>query len=124
MEVVSVATKSITSIRKKVKKIKLNGLDETGKKYIEYFKNKLILEQKSPNTIHNYIFALKQFFLIFDSKINQQKLQKYKNYLIENFSIRTIRIRIVAINEFLKSIKKYEWLLKNIKLQKSHFWKM
>lgn len=112
---------SLTTIRREVTKIKLDGLDGTAKQYIEDFEKHLILRQKSPNTTNGYIFTLKQYFLKFGSKITQKKLQEYKLFLIENFKAKTVSNRIVAINEFLKIIGKRDWALEQVKYQKSTF---
>lgn len=112
---------SLTTIRREVTKIKLDGLDGTAKQYIEDFEKHLILKQKSPNTTNGYIFTLKQYFLKFGSKITQKKLQDYKTFLLENHKAKTVSNRIVAINEFLKFIGKRDWALEQVKYQKRTF---
>lgn len=52
----------ITTIRREVKKVSFDGLDEAAESYIKNFEKKLILDQKSPNTINGYLFTLKSFF--------------------------------------------------------------
>lgn len=111
----------ITTIRREVKKISFDGLDEAAESYIKNFEKKLILDQKSPNTINGYLFTLKSFFLMFGSKVTQNKLQDYKAWLLENFKSKTVSHRITAINYFLESIDKHKWKLKNIKIQKKTF---
>lgn len=115
------SAKRITTIRKFVTKIKFNGLDETAEEYIKNFEKKLILMQKSPNTINTYLFSLKQFFLLFGCNITQKKLLNYKHYLLENYKAKTASLRISAINEFLKTIGKKNWEIENVKLQKKSF---
>lgn len=111
----------ITTIRREVKKLSFDGLDEAAESYIKNFEKKLILDQKSPNTINGYLFTLKSFFLMFGSKVTQNKLQDYKAWLLENFKSKTVSHRITAINYFLESIDKHKWKLKNIKIQKKTF---
>lgn len=111
----------ITTIRREVKKVSFDGLDEAAESYIKNFEKKLILDQKSPNTINGYLFTLKSFFLMFGSKVTQNKLQDYKAWLLENFKSKTVSHRITAINYFLESIDKHKWKLKNIKIQKKTF---
>lgn len=108
-------------IGRKIVKIKLDGLDEVSEQYIKDFEKKLILKQKSPNTISSYIFSLKRLFLKCGSKITQKKLQEYKIYLQENFKTKTVALRLGAINEFLKSIGKKDWELELPKFQRSTF---
>lgn len=111
----------ITTIRREIRKVKIDGLDEVAESYIKNFEKKLILDQKSPNTINGYLFTLKSFFIMFGSKITSNKIQDYKTYLLENFKSKTVSHRITAINYFLESIDKHKWKLKNIKIQKKTF---
>lgn len=111
----------IVSINREVIKIKLDGLDDTAEQYIENFEKQLILKQKSPNTTNSYIFALKQYFLKFGSKITQKKLQEYKLFLLKNYKAKTASNRIASINEFLKFIGKRDWELEQVKYQKKTF---
>ena len=62
-----------TTIGRKIAPIKLDGLDSTAKQYIKDFESKLILKQKSPNTISSYLFSIKRYFLKSGSKITQKK---------------------------------------------------
>lgn len=111
----------ITTIRREIRKVKFDGLDEVAESYIKNFEKKLILDQKSPNTINGYLFTLKSFFIMFGSKVTSNKLQDYKTYLLENFKSKTVSQRITAINYFLESIDKHKWKLKNVKIQKKTF---
>lgn len=110
-----------TAIVRKIAPIKLDGLDSTVKQYIKNFESKLILKQKSPNTINSYLFSIKRYFLKSGSKITQKKLQEYKLYLIENFKTKTVALRLGALNEFLKFIGKRDWELEQPKYQRSTF---
>ena len=113
--------RSITRIQYRSNKIKVDELDKEAEQYLKDFEKRLISKNKSPNTINTYIFTLKQFFLLFGSKITQKKLQEYKQYLQENFKAKTASLRISAINEFLKFIGKKDWELENVKIQKKTF---
>lgn len=115
------AIRSITRIQYRSNKIKVNELDTEAEQYLRDFEKRLISKNKSPNTINIYIFTLKQFFLLFGSKITQKKLKEYKDYLQENFKAKTASLRISAINEFLKFIGKKDWVLENVKIQKKTF---
>lgn len=113
--------RSITRIQYRSNKIKVDELDTEAEQYLRDFEKRLISKNKSSNTINTYIFTLKQFFLLFGSKITQKKLKEYKDYLQENFKAKTASLRISAINEFLKSIGKKDWELENVKIQKKTF---
>lgn len=110
-----------TTIGRKLAPIKLDGLDGTAKQYIKDFESKLILKQKSPNTINSYLFSIKRYFLKSGSKITQKKLQEYKLFLIENYKTKTVALRLGALNEFLKFIGKRDWELDLPKYQRSTF---
>jgi site-specific recombinase XerD len=115
------ATRSITRIQYRSNKIKVDELDIEAEQYLKDFEKRLISKDKSPNTTNTYIFTMKQFFLLFGSKITQKKLKDYKDYLQENFKAKTASLRISAINEFLKFIGKKDWVLENVKIQKKTF---
>ena len=67
----------------------------------EYLRKKNL----SQNTIKSYLFTVNQYqskYLI----INKKNLQAYKTFLVENYKIKTVNLRIQAINTYLKYLKK------------------
>lgn len=82
----------------------------------EYLKKKNL----SQNTIKSYLFTVKQYqskYLI----INKKNLQTYKTFLVENYKIKTVNLRIQAINSYLKYLKKEALRLPLLKLQQKNF---
>ncbi len=82
----------------------------------EYLKKKNL----SQNTIKSYLFTVKQYqskYLI----INKKNLQAYKTFLVENHKIKTVNLRIQAINSYLKYLKKENLRLPLLKLQQKNF---
>lgn len=82
----------------------------------EYLKKKNL----SQNTIKAYLFTVKQY----QSKymlINKKNLQAYKTFLVENYKIKTVNLRIQAINNYLKYLNKIELRLPLLKLQQKNF---
>jgi site-specific recombinase XerD len=82
----------------------------------EYLKKKNL----SKNTIKSYLFTVKQYqskYLI----INKKNLQAYKTFLVENYKIKTVNLRIQAINSYLKYLKKENLRLPLLKLQQKNF---
>lgn len=80
------------------------------------------LRQKnlSQNTIKVYLFAIKQYqsmFMLF----NEKNLKSYKTFLVDNYKIKTVNLRIQAINTYLKYIKKDNLRLSLLKLQQKNF---
>lgn len=84
--------------------------------YEEYLKKKNL----SQNTIKSYLFAVNQYqskYLI----LNKKNLQAYKTFLVENYKIKTVNLRIQAINSYLKFFKKENLRLPLLKLQQKNF---
>ena len=84
------------------------------------FEDYLKKKNLSQNTIKSYLFTVKQYqskYLI----INKKNLQAYKTFLIENYKIKTVNLRIQAINTYLKYLKKENLCLPLLKLQQKNF---
>lgn len=84
------------------------------------FKENLIRENLSQNTIDNYIFSCKQFIEKYKT-INKKNLLAYKGFLLENYKPKTINLRILGINRYLDFIGKSELRLKDVKIQQKTF---
>lgn len=84
------------------------------------FEKYLQRKNLSQNTIKSYIFTVKQYqskYLI----ISKKNLQAYKTFLVENYKIKTVNLRIQAINCYLKYLKKENLKLSLLKLQQKNF---
>lgn len=84
------------------------------------FEKYLQKKNLSQNTIKAYLFAVKQYqskYLV----ISKKNLQAYKTFLVENYKIKTVNLRIQAINSYLKYIKKENLRLQLLKLQQKNF---
>ena len=84
------------------------------------FEDYLKKKNLSQNTIKSYLFTVKQYqskYLI----INKKNLQAYKIFLVENYKIKTVNLRIQAINTYLKYLKKENLRLPLLKLQQKNF---
>ena len=82
----------------------------------EYLKKKNL----SQNTIKSYLFAVNQYqakYLI----LNKKNLQAYKTFLVENYKIKTVNLRIQALNSYLKYSKKDNLRLPLLKLLQKNF---
>ena len=82
----------------------------------EYLRKKNL----SQNTFKSYLFTVNQYqskYLI----INKKNLQAYKTFLVENYKIKTVNLRIQAINTYLKYLKKDHLRLPLLKLQQKNF---
>lgn len=84
------------------------------------FEKYLQKKNLSQNTIKAYLFAVKQYqskYLV----ISKKNLQAFKTFLVENYKIKTVNLRIQAINSYLKYIKKENLRLQLLKLQQKNF---
>ena len=82
----------------------------------KYLKSKNL----SQNTQKVYLFTVQQYqskYLI----INEKNLQSYKTFLVDNYKIKTVNLRIQAINTYLKYLKKDHLRLSLLKLQQKNF---
>ena len=87
---------------------------------IEEFKKYLKKTNLSDNTKAAYLFAIKQYRKEHE-EITQRNLKDYKTWLIENYSPKTVNLRIRALNCYLESIKKEKWKLSFIRVQQKSF---
>ena len=82
----------------------------------KYLKSKNL----SQNTQKVYLFTVRQYQLKY-LIINEKNLQSYKTFLIDNYKIKTVNLRIQAINTYLKYLKKDHLRLSLLKLQQKNF---
>lgn len=88
---------------------------------INEFKKWLKKQDFSPATKYNYLFTVKQFANRFGTEITREKLLKYKAWLVDSFSPKTVNVRLNGINCYLRSIKKQKWCLEGVKVQNKTF---
>lgn len=84
------------------------------------FREKLIKENLSENTIENYIYSCELFIQKY-KVINKKNLLAYKVFLLENYKPKTINLRILGINRYLDYIGKSDLRLKDVKIQQKTF---
>lgn len=87
---------------------------------VKEFKNFLIQQNLSNNTINSYITAVKQFFQKFED-ITKQNLLAFKAELVDKNKGKTVNLRIQGINKYLDFIKKAKLKLKYIKIQQRSY---
>jgi integrase/recombinase XerD len=80
------------------------------KQYISQYKQYLIDQAKSNNTIKTYVSDLEQYFKIFD-KIDRDSVQQYKKYMKEKLDLSS-----VSVNRKLSSLKSYNEFLLSMEL--------
>lgn len=84
------------------------------------FTNFLQKDDLSPNTILSYLHAVQQYKTMFGI-INRKNLYSYKGFLLETYKVKTINLRIQAINKYLEFKNYTELKLKFIKVQQKNF---
>ena len=82
---------------------------------IEEFREYLIEEERSKNTIDCYIATVELFFRDFPD-INKQNMLKFKRMQLEKWKPKTVHNRIVAMNKFCKFLEHPEYCVKQIKI--------
>lgn len=86
------------------------------------FKQYLINQNLSANTINSYLFTLNQLHKKYDiSYLTKKKLLDYKMFMIENYRPQTVNLRIRGVNCYLESIKKENLRLTTIKVQSKNY---
>jgi integrase len=86
------------------------------------FKQYLINQNLSLNTINSYLFTINQLHQKYDiSYLTKKKLLDYKMFLIENYRPQTVNLRIRGVNCYLESIKKENLRLTTIKVQTKNY---
>lgn len=84
------------------------------------FEEYLRAQNLAQNTITAYIFALKQYYKMYET-LTFKKLREYKVFLVERYKPQTVNLRIRSINCYLESIKKDKWKIPTVKVQQKPF---
>lgn len=84
------------------------------------FKENLIKQNLSENTINTYLYSLNVFIKMY-KVFNKKNLLMYKGFLLENYKPKTINVRILGINRYLEFIGKSDLRLKEVKVQQRTF---
>ncbi|MCB6611593.1 tyrosine-type recombinase/integrase [[Clostridium] symbiosum] len=68
---------------------------------IEDYRHYLSTQNMSLNTIHVYVYALRQFFALYHD-ITYSNLKLYKVFLLEHYKPQTVNLRIRAMNSYIE----------------------
>lgn len=91
-------------------------------KLIEGYREYLIEQERSEQTISKYISCLKKACGYFaDTEVTKQLLVEYKRQLSERYGAATVNVYIAAINGLLKSIGRDELCIRPLKVQRALF---
>ncbi len=107
-----------------IKEETVTGSEEENKSVVEQslddFQSYLEFNNMSSNTIHVYLFAVKQFLGLYHV-ISHDNLMLYKCYLMEHYKPQTVNLRIRALNCFTESLKLSSSKMLMIRVQQKTF---
>ena len=86
------------------------------------FHQKLIEDEKSPATIDKYCRDI-AVFLEFagEAELGKELVIAYKNHLLEHYAPNSVNSMLTALNIFLKSVGRYDCVVKTLKIQRAGF---
>ncbi|MDW2798544.1 tyrosine-type recombinase/integrase [Clostridium boliviensis] len=87
---------------------------------LEDFQEYLKVNNMSVNTIHVYLFAVRQFLERYHV-ISHDNLMLYKCYLMEHYKPQTVNLRIRALNCYMESLKLSTSKMLMIRIQQKTF---
>ena len=69
------------------------------------FSNYLKEKNLSNNTISAYVYTIEMFDGMF-KEVNKDNVLAFKGYLLEHFKVKTVNLRIQAVNKYLEYLNK------------------
>ncbi len=92
------------------------------KRILEDYRRTLIEEEKSGNTIEQYLRDLEDFMHFTNGKpVDKKMAVEYKMKLSKTYKPRSVNVKLCAINGFFKRLGWYECTVKLMKIQKDTF---
>lgn len=81
------------------------------------FKEDLVLEERSENTIEKYMRDIKAFLFFSGATLTKETVIEYKKHLQENYAVRSVNSMLASINSLFDFLGWTELKVKSIKLQ-------
>ena len=89
---------------------------------LDDFKKYLILQEKSSATVQKYIHDVSAFAnFVNGESITKETVIAYKNYLKENYAVRSVNSVLASINGLFSFLGLFELKVKSLKLQQQMF---
>ena len=87
------------------------------------FEEYLVERENSASTVEKYVRDVKTFFRFLGGvpEVSRKRLLEYKDWLLENYAVRSANSMLVALNQFLVFIEKGKMRIKQIKVQAQSF---
>ncbi|MCD8084665.1 MAG: tyrosine-type recombinase/integrase [Clostridiales bacterium] len=91
-------------------------------KMLADYRKTLIEEEKSGNTVKQYMNVLEDFMQFSDGKAADKGMAvRYKEILVKTYKPRSVNAKLSALNSFFKSQGWYECIVKLVKIQNETF---
>lgn len=87
---------------------------------LEQFRNYLVAQNMSENTIRSYLYAIRQYFCLY-TELTLSNLQMHKLYLLEHYKPQTVNLRIHALNSFLNYMEWPDSHILQVRVQQKSF---
>jgi len=84
---------------------------------VSKFKEHLILEERSENTIEKYIRDIKSFMCFAELPLTKETVISYKKNLQEKYKVRSVNSMLASINSLFDFLGWHELKVKTVKLQ-------
>lgn len=91
------------------------------KTLVEKFKCYLTEQGMSDNTIKSYMISVYTYYNIYGPKINNENLSKFQTYLQESYQPKSMNLRVISFNKFLKFAGYSSSRLRMVKCQQRNF---
>ncbi|OUP82692.1 integrase [Lachnoclostridium sp. An169] len=87
------------------------------------FEEYLVERENSASTVEKYVRDVKTFFRFLGDvpAVSRKRLLEYKDWLLENYAVRSANSMLVALNQFLVFIEKGKMRIKQIRVQTQMF---
>ncbi|MDR1084922.1 MAG: site-specific integrase [Deltaproteobacteria bacterium] len=83
------------------------------------FESYMRTKNLSQNTIDSYIVGVKKFMDKY-AGLSKKNLLEYKSWLMENYSSKTVNLRLNSLNKYLEYVRRTDLKVKNVKIQKGY----
>ena len=82
------------------------------------FKEHLILEERSENTVEKYLRDIKAFMMFLSGReLTKETVIEYKKQLQENYAVRSVNSMLASVNSLFDFLSWVDLKVKSIKLQ-------